>query len=149
MIAGAPMDKTSRYPRPLIDKIGVKEGHRVHVDGVDDPRLWKELRARTSEPSTGRVGRGLDVIIVGVQAAADLGKLERMKRAIKDDGMIWAVWTKGKKELNEDHVREAALAIGLVDVKVVAVSDALSGLKLVIPVAKRSPPARGSRAARS
>jgi len=51
--------------------------------------------------------------------------------------MIWAIWPKGQKHIGEGMIRDAALAQGLVDVKVMAFSETLSGLKLVIPIAKR------------
>ena len=56
---------------------------------------------------------------------------------IEPAGAVWAVWPKGRKDLNENHVREAAFDAGLVDVKVVRFSATHSGLKLVIPKAKR------------
>ena len=52
-------------------------------------------------------------------------------------GAIWVVWPKGRKELREDDVRNAAKAQGLVDIKVMSFSETLSALKLVIPVAER------------
>ena len=52
-------------------------------------------------------------------------------------GALWAVWAKGRKELNENHVRDAALAAGVVDVKVARFSPTHSALKLVVPKAKR------------
>jgi hypothetical protein len=54
------------------------------------------------------------------------------------------VWPKGRPEFREDDVRRAALGAGLVDVKVVAFSAALSALKLVIPVAQRGRAGRGA-----
>ncbi len=52
-----------------------------------------------------------------------------------DNGMIWASWPKKSSgvetDLDEDAVHELALAIGLVDVKVCAVDETWSGLKLV------------------
>ena len=47
------------------------------------------------------------------------------------------LWPKGQKHITEDMIRAAAIAHGLVDIKVVAFSERLSGLKLVIPVARR------------
>jgi hypothetical protein len=142
-------ERDRRYPKPLIDKTGIQPEHKVHVDGVDDAPFWAELRRRTDDVSTGRLRKRLNAIIYGVHSVGALAKLERLRESIEDDGMIWVVWPKGKRELNEDHVREAALAVGLVDVKVVAFSETLSALKLVVPVAKRSLRAPGSRTARS
>ena len=47
------------------------------------------------------------------------------------------IWPKGRKEFREDDVRAAGPDAGLVDVKVVAFSETLSGLKMMIPVAQR------------
>jgi hypothetical protein len=47
------------------------------------------------------------------------------------------VWPKGRKEFREDDVRAFGPKAGLVDVKVMAFSDTLSGLKMVIPVKER------------
>jgi hypothetical protein len=57
-------------------------------------------------------------------------------RSIRSDGVIWVSWYKKAAklatEITEDTVREAALPLGLVDVKVCAVDEKWSGLKLVI-----------------
>ena len=62
--------------------------------------------------------------------------LPEFKNLVKQDGAIWVSWYKRAAklptEITEDTVREAALPIGLVDVKVCAVDDKWSGLKLVI-----------------
>ena len=70
---------------------------------------------------------------------AALERLGTLKRSIKPNGAVWVVWPKGRRELTGNDVREAALAHGLVDVKVVAFSATHSGLKLVFPVARRKP----------
>ena len=80
---------------------------------------------------------GLMLIVLGVTTRRDLGRLEVALRSLDRDGAVWVVWPKGRRELTEDHIRAAALEAGLVDVKVMAFSTALSALMLVIPVAKR------------
>ncbi len=79
--------------------------------------------------------------------AKDIAAFEKgMKKAsevtaINNSVMIWVSWYKKssgiKTDLNENIIRDHALANGLVDIKVCAVSDVWSGLKLVVPVAKR------------
>ena len=68
-------------------------------------------------------------------------KLKRLRTAIAPDGMIWVSWPKKASgvvtDLSDVVVREAALALGLVDVKVCAVDEIWSGLKFVIPVEQR------------
>ena len=124
-------------PRSRIDKLGVKEGMRVSVLAVDDPSFLPELRHRTGDVSEGRAGRGRDLIVLGATREADLARLATLKAAIAPNGAIWVVWPKGRKPFTEDVIRGAALARGLVDVKVMAFSETLSALKLVIPVAQR------------
>jgi hypothetical protein len=51
--------------------------------------------------------------------------------------MIWVVTPKGVKHINGNHVRAAAKAAGLVDVKVCSFSDSHSALKLMVPKARR------------
>ena len=73
----------------------------------------------------------------GALRTKDLPRLEALRAAIKKNGAIWVVWTKGRKEFREDDVRADGPTAGLVDVKVMSFSDTLSGLKMVIPVKER------------
>jgi hypothetical protein len=123
--------------KPLIDKLGIAAGDRVAVIGVDDPHFDRQLRARTDDVSRGRPRKDTRAIVCGVTKIAQLDRLMKLTETIIRDGMIWVVWPKGRRELTETHVRAAALAQGLVDVKVCAFSETLSALKLVIPKAKR------------
>ena len=52
-----------RYPRSLIDKLGVKPGARVSVLGVRDPAFWEQLEARTNDIGRGRVRKESDVVV--------------------------------------------------------------------------------------
>lgn len=74
-----------------------------------------------------------------------LQRLPKLQAALKPDGALWISWPKGGSklptDLNGNSVREAGLAAGLVDIKVCAVDADWSGLKFVIPVAKRPKPA--------
>lgn len=123
--------------RPRIDKLGINPGARVAVVGLDDPSFLAELKPRTREIATVRPRKDTDVIVLRVDGPKDLAKLTPLQRHIRRDGMIWAIWPKGQKHIGEGMIRDAALAQGLVDVKVMAFSETLSGLKLVIPIAKR------------
>jgi hypothetical protein len=124
-------------PVSLIGKLGVKEGQVVSVLGVDDARFWEELRGRTSKIAVGTALKDSDWIFVAVESEDDLSRLRTLKASLRKTGSIWAIWKKGRKELTETHIREAAKGVGLVDVKVARVSDALSGLKLMIPKDQR------------
>jgi hypothetical protein len=126
-----------KTPRGLMDKLGVKPDSTVSVIAVADKALLEELRERTPHLTEGRAAEGSDLVLAFMQAKGDLLALKRLRAAIKTNGAIWVIWSKGRKELREDDVRAAALSVGLVDVKVASVSSTLSGLKVVIPVAQR------------
>lgn len=120
-----------RYPKPVIEKLGVKPGQRVSVLGVEDKAFLRDAGAR-AEVVIGRAQAGSHLIFFAAQKVADLERLAKLKGSIQADGAIWVVWKKGVPTLKEDHVRAAALPIGLVDVKVVAFSETHSALKLMI-----------------
>jgi len=125
------------YTRSRTEKLGVKPGSRVGVIGLQDAAFTEELISAGANVA-GRVGAGpYDMIIVRLDSAADLSSLSDSRKRIVSNGMIWAVWPKGRREFREDDIRNFALSAGLVDVKVMSFSDELSGLKLVIPLAQR------------
>ena len=131
-----------KNPKPRLDKLGLKADHRYRTIGQFEDTFAAELRERAGCPCQ---DRPLDVVFVRVDGAADLDRLLEAKREIVPNGMIWAVWPKGRKELREDDIRTFALAHGLVDVKVASFDGTRSALKLVIPVALR--PTSGGRSA--
>ncbi len=122
-----------RNPKSRLDKLGLKPSHRYRVEGEFDPAFAGELADRAGEPAPNR----LDAIFVRLDSDADLDRLLAARGKIVSNGMIWAIWPKGRKAFREDDIRNFALAHGLVDVKVASFSNELSALKLVIPVAMR------------
>lgn len=129
-----------RYPRGLLDKLGVKEGlpamFRIAVVGVNDDDFLAELNARAPQVSR-RAIRGADLLFVGIAKAADLLRIAGLRDSLRPNGALWTIYPKGQKQLTQAMVMEAGRAAGLVDTKVVGFSDACSALKWVIPVAKR------------
>ena len=125
--------------RSLLDKLGVKDGTRVAV--LDPDHLLdgdEEFAAALDARDVDVVAAGpADLVVWAVDEPADLARLPALIDWIHPAGALWAVWAKGRKELNENHVRDAAIDAGLVDVKVVRFSDTHSALKLVVPKAKR------------
>ena len=125
--------------RSLLDKLGVKDGTRVAV--LDPDYLLdgdEEFAAALDARDVDIVAAGpADLVVWAVDEPADLARLPALIDWIHPAGALWAVWAKGRKELNENHVRDAAIDAGLVDVKVVRFSDTHSALKLVVPKAKR------------
>lgn len=122
---------------PLAKKLGIKEGFDIRT--INAPENYSELLALM--PDAVRISDALsasaDLIHFFTNSRDELFiKLAECARLIKQDGSIWVSWYKKAAklptELTEDTIRDAAVAIGLVDVKVCAVDDNWSGLKLVI-----------------
>jgi hypothetical protein len=136
--------KTAGYSQtPLAKKIGIVHGARVHL--IDAPREYRKLLAPLP-PSVGfvaAVGPDVDVVHVFVTRRVDLARqLRTLVNAIRPDAAIWVSWPKkasGRStDVTEDVIRAEALPLGLVDVKVCAVDETWSGLKLVIRKERRT-----------
>jgi hypothetical protein len=129
---------------PTAKKLGIKPGVTVIV--VNTPGDYARLLGGVPEGVGLRSSlRGkADIVHLFVTSEADLVKrIDAMRRAIEPDGAIWVSWPKRASrvptDLTEDVIRRVALGNRLVDVKVCAIDDTWSGLKLVIPVAHRRP----------
>lgn len=122
-----------KNPKGRLDKLGLKPGHKYQAWGEFDEAFERELLNRAGEPGDAP----LDAVFVRMDSGEDLPNLLKAKSQIANNGMIWAIWPKGRREFREDDIRAYALQNGLVDVKVASFSETLSALKLVIPVALR------------
>jgi hypothetical protein len=132
--------KKIRFPRSLMDKLGVKSGSQVAVLGVDDADFGRNLRERLGgEPTTGP-SAGLDLIFYAADRRPALAKLKSLRQRLQPAGAIWVVSLKGRVAgLKDTDIMHAARAAGLVDTKVCSFSATHTALKLVIPVAQRGP----------
>lgn len=120
---------------PLVQKLGLKPGMRVHFANMPADYFRTLGRTPTIVMMT-RLKGPLDFIQYFARSRADLeGKMDGLANALATDGMLWISWpkqaSKVETDMTEDAIREAAFARGLVDVKVCAVDDTWSGLKLV------------------
>ena len=122
---------------PLAKKLGIKPGGRVLVSGA--PKSYRESLEPLPHGVTfaKAVSESIDVIHVFTDSRARLAAaLAQYRKAMRPDATIWVSWPKKASkvptDITEDTVREVALPMGLVDVKVCAVDEIWSGLKLVI-----------------
>jgi hypothetical protein len=122
-----------RVARSRIDKLGLKPGMDYEIAGDFDRDFQGEASERAGPPGS----EPFDMVFVRIEGKDDLDDLVAARKRSKPNAAIWAIWPKGKKALTETHIRDFALANGLVDVKVMSFSPQLSGLKLVIPLALR------------
>ena len=127
-----------KQPKSRLDKLGVKSGDlRVTLLGLHDPEFEAELLSRIDKLYKKPVVDA-DLVFFRITSAKDLARLKDVREKLASAGALWVLREKGKAApVRESDVREAAKAAGLVDVKVVAFSDALTADKFVIPMASR------------
>jgi len=122
---------------PLYKKLGIKDGFLVKP--VHAPDAYMELIA--GYPDSAQIDPKSKPPVDLVHAFYKertllLGEIEDHIASVKQDGMIWLSWPKKASkvptDITEDVLREVALPLGIVDVKVCAVDAVWSGLKFVI-----------------
>jgi len=122
---------------PLARKLGIGEGAKVFAKNAPDDyaRLLEPIPPDVAFET--RLSKDTDVIHVFNDRRAGLkAELEALRTSIRSDAAVWVSWPKKTSkvptDITEDTIRELALPLGFVDVKVCAVSEVWSGLKLVI-----------------
>lgn len=127
---------------PLAKKLGIKAGAVVLLDGAPAGYIPLLEPLPDDVTFTRALSDRVDVIHLFTANAAELAKkLRRYRDRMRDDAALWVSWpkksSKVKTDITEDVIRAVALPMGLVDVKVCAVDEVWSGLKLVIRVDQR------------
>jgi hypothetical protein len=139
--------KTAGYSgTPLAKKLGIGEGAKLLVVGAPGGvRGYGELVAPlpTGVTFAKRIERSVDLVHLFVTERARLvDTLVEIEPALRADAAIWVSWPKKASkfatDITEETIRDVALPMGLVDVKVCAVDAIWSGLKLVIRKENRS-----------
>jgi len=130
---------------PLLNKLGVKDGMTGLVIAAEPPQAllrfdgWRRLK--TAKTLRGARGGPYDYVHVFSGRVADVLELPKLRDLIRPNGMIWWSWPKrasgAPSEIDGNDVRRMAIEAWLVDIKVCAVDETWSGLKLVIPVKDR------------
>lgn len=122
---------------PLARKLGIKDQHIVVTIGAPkDYRTWLEplpdsVQFRKTPTDT------TDIVHVFAHERAVLAKaLKSLRNGIRPNAVVWVSWPKKASgvttDIVEDTIREIALPLGFVDIKVCAVNEVWSGLKLMI-----------------
>ena len=122
---------------PLAKKLGLKDGMRVWFDAMPDGVRAEIGDAELSLSEQEVPAPGTNCAHIFVDSRSVMEKhLTALRDLIDPAGMIWVSWPKKASkvptDITEDTVREVALPMGYVDVKVCAVDAIWSGLKLVI-----------------
>jgi hypothetical protein len=128
---------------PLAKKLGFTEGGPVWAKGMPES-VRAEIEASACPRYLARPGKALPAAHLFHTSAAKLeADLTKLRPLLAADGMVWVSWPKKaakvETDITEDVIRKVALPMGYVDVKVCAVDEVWSGLKLVIRKSERGP----------
>ena len=123
---------------PLWKKLGYKTGMSAYVEG--EPSNYISLLTLPADVVVTWLPRAksdMEFVHLFATSASQLkSKVESVRKRIVPGGVIWVSWPKKSSgvtsDITEDTIRDLALPMGLVDVKVCAVDEVWSGLKLVI-----------------
>ncbi len=129
---------------PLWRKLGYKTGMSAYVDG--GPNSYISLLALPGDVVVTWLPKAKSdmafVHLFATSASKLKRRLEYYRKRIVPGGVIWVSWPKKrsgvKSDITEDTIRDVALPMGLVDVKVCAVDEVWSGLKLMIRKERRT-----------
>jgi hypothetical protein len=120
------------HPPTRADKLGIRPGLAVRVDGTFDAPFLAELQG------TKTAGKAkADLIFLMAPDREVLDRLTKIAGGLTPAGALWIVYPKGAKTIREVEVIQAGRAAGLKDVKVASFSPTHTALKFVIPVALR------------
>lgn len=122
---------------PLAAKLGIKTGSRVRLIGPPDELADWLAPLPPGVVFESRLSSATDIVHLFVTRQAELAsQLSGLRQRLRPDATLWVSWPKKAARLDtditEDRIREHALPLGFVDVKVCAVSGVWSGLKLVV-----------------
>ena len=121
---------------PLAAKLGIRETSRLFVSGA--PKNYSDLVALPKGARlVKKIDDGIDIVhIFSIEKARLAALLRDSLPKLRPDAAIWVSWPKKSSrvptDITEDIIRKVALPMGLVDIKVCAVDEIWSGLKLVV-----------------
>ena len=122
---------------PLVQKIGIQAGFKVFA--INPPSDYQKLLA-PMPPDVEFVSKAsatTNVVHLFTAQRKELAKvLMSLRKSLAPDAIVWVSWpkksSKVETDITEDVIRNVALPMGWVDIKVCAVTDVWSGLKLVV-----------------
>jgi bifunctional DNA-binding transcriptional regulator/antitoxin component of YhaV-PrlF toxin-antitoxin module len=122
---------------PLAKKLGIKEGSKVLL--IEEPENYQALLQPlpASVSFAKQASQAIDLVHLFATRKEELQKhLASLRKRLRADASVWVSWpkksSKAPTNITEDTIREVALPLGFVDIKVCAVSEVWSGLKIVV-----------------
>jgi Protein of unknown function (DUF3052) len=119
-------------------KLGLRDGLRIAIDGQSAGWSLQDPPGGLEYVEDGPA----DVVVAFFTTAGDLApRLAALADRVYPSGAVWVAWPRRagghRSDITDNVVRECALPLGLVDVKVAAIDDDWSGLRLVWRLSER------------
>ena len=122
---------------PLAKKLGIDEGTTLVT--VNEPKSYRELLGPlpAAVRFASKIDKSTDIVHLFSKKKSELARaLGAYRKGLGPSAAVWVSWPKKAAkvptDITEDVVREVALPLGFVDIKVCAIDDVWSGLKLVV-----------------
>lgn len=117
------------HPPSRLEKLGVKPGLAIAVEGELEPQFLAEIAGAV----TGAKSKA-DLLFFAAQRTADLARIGKLKARLKPRGALWVIYPKGVTAIREIEAIEAGRAAGLKDNKVASFSSTHTALRFALPV---------------
>lgn len=124
-------------PKSLLEKLGVKRGDPVQLEGKFAPQFLSSLKKHGAVVAKQAKQSVVPWIFLSVESQSDLRRVAAVARSMRGATALWIVYPKGQKSITESDVRSAGLKSGLTDIKVARFSPSHTALKFVIPKSRR------------
>jgi hypothetical protein len=128
---GAAAERWARkilHPPTRLEKLGVKAGLAIAVEGELEPEFLREIGEVVGAKAKA------DLLFFAAHRTADLARIAKLKARLKPHGALWVVYPKGVAAIREIEVIEAGRAAGLKDIKVASFSSTHTALQFALPV---------------
>jgi hypothetical protein len=124
-------------PKTLLQKLGVKPGETVSLIGEFPADFLLGLKNQDAAIVEGKIAQGAPWCFLAAESRQNLQRVKAIANSLAGAAALWIVYPKGQTSITESNVRCAGLQAGLTDIKVARFSSTHTGLKFVLPKAKR------------
>jgi len=124
-------------PKSLIEKLGVKPGQAVVLEGKFSAEFQADLKKHGATVAGAKNNGAAPWIFFAADSLQDLRRVPAIAESMQGDAALWIVYPKGQKTITESDVRSAGLKAHLTDIKVASFSPTHTALKFVIPIRRR------------
>jgi len=112
-------------PPSLLEKLGVKPGLAIALEGEFDPEFRAQVKAEAGKPAKAKA----DLLFYAAAETSSLARIPGLKSRLKPGGALWIVYPKGVSAIREAEVITAGRGAGLKDTKAARFSDTHTALR--------------------